>query len=198
MQRMPEHVREEDLEQYCLGTLAEEGYSRLEEHLLICESCRERLTETETYVAAMQQASLRFEGDGAKHMTAGGGRGTSWSGTVVPVIAGVVVVCGAVWFGHHSSAPPPAPFAVELAAVRGSAAGQAPAGRPLLLKLDLTGLSDGQPFLGEVVDAAGGRIAQFSVTPSPQLKALAPGSYFVRINRTTGELLREYSLTVKP
>jgi len=72
-----------------------------------------------------------------------------------------------------------------------------PAGRPLLLELDLTGLSDGRPFAGEVVDAAGRRVAEFPVGAPALVGALAPGGYFVRIYKSSGELLREYALTVK-
>jgi hypothetical protein len=101
-----------------------------------------------------------------------------------------------VWFGRHSRVPAP-PFAIELTAVRGAAPGPAPAGYPLLLELDLTGLSEGRPFAGEVVDASGRRVAEFPVGAPALLKALAPGGYFVRIYKSSGELLREYALTVK-
>jgi hypothetical protein len=112
------------------------------------------------------------------------------------LIAALLVVCATVWFGHHSSVPAPVPFAVELTAVRGAVPGHAPAGRPLLLELDLTGLSDGQPLAGEVVNASGGSVAKFPVGAPARLGALAPGGYFVRIYKTSGELLREYALTV--
>jgi hypothetical protein len=112
-------------------------------------------------------------------------------------IAALVLIGVAVWVGHHSNVGAAAPFAVELTAVRGAAPGPVPAGRPLLLELDLTGLSDGQPFAGEVVDAAGNRVARFPVGAPARLRSLAPGGYFVRIYKNSGELLREYALTVK-
>ena len=37
------HVSEEDLEQYAMHTLRESACATLEEHLLICSQCRERL-----------------------------------------------------------------------------------------------------------------------------------------------------------
>jgi hypothetical protein len=48
-----------------------------------------------------------------------------------------------------------------------------------------------------VVDSSGNRVARFHVAASTLLDPLAPGGYFVRINRNSGELLREYALTVK-
>jgi len=201
-QPISDHVPEEELEQYCLGGLNEAKSSCLEEHLLLCEACRVRLTEAEEFVAAIREAGGRVcaqEGkESAASMAAGrAAGGAPWMRQVAPVVlAGVLAVSGVVWYSHRSGVPAPSPVAIELTAVRGAAPGQAPAGRPLLLKLDLTGLNDGQPFAGEVVDAAGKRVAQFPLN-APRLKALTAGSYFVRIYTSSGNLLREYSLTAK-
>jgi hypothetical protein len=201
MLQIADHLIEEDLEQYCLGSLVEVGCARLEEHVLLCETCRDRLTETENFVASMREASRQRSGshvkDRAAGVIAGRIRRPSWPGQLASVLlAAMLAVCALVWSGRQSNTVA-LPFAVELAAVRGAAPGPVPAGRPLLLKLDLTGLSDGQPFAGEVVDASGVRVAQFSVGAPVQLKALPPGGYFVRIYRSSRELLREYALTVK-
>jgi hypothetical protein len=40
-----EHASDESLDQYSRGTLAESQVGQLEEHLLICEQCCERLTK---------------------------------------------------------------------------------------------------------------------------------------------------------
>ena len=200
---MGDHVTEEELEQYSLGGLAEVRRDRLEEHLLLCETCRGRLTETENFGAAMRQASRQWAedhpGERAAAVVAGRPGSAFRPGQMIPMlIAALLVICAAVWFGHRYATPAPLPFAIQLTAVRGTAPGQAPAGRPLLLELDLTGLSDGQPFAGEVVDASGRRVAEFPVGAPARVKALAPGGYFVRIDKTSGELLREYALTVTP
>jgi len=201
MPRIAGHLQAEELELYCLGGLTEVRCARLEEHLLLCEICRDRLTETESYVAVMRQASRQWS---AEHVEARAAAviairpwRESWPGRLAPMlVAALLVVCAAVWFGRHSRVPAP-PFAIELTAVRGAAPGPAPAGYPLLLELDLTGLSEGRPFAGEVVDASGRRVAEFPVGAPALLKALAPGGYFVRIYKSSGELLREYALTVK-
>ena len=201
MQPISDHVPEEELEQYCLGGLTDAKCSSLEEHLLLCEACRVRLTETENFIAAVREAGRRVAAEDAKTGAVAAAAGRTWRGSwvghVAPVVlAAVLVVSGAVWFSHRYSAPAPSPFVVELTAVRGAAPGQAPAGRPLLLKLDLTGLNDGQPFAVEVVDAAGSRVTQFPAG-APRLNALAAGSYFVRIYTSSGNLLREYALSVR-
>jgi len=194
------HVQAEELELYCLGRLTEVRCAPLEEHLLWCEICRDRLTTTENYVAAMRQAGLQWSAqaeDRAAEVTPIRPRGGSWPGRLAPfLVAAIMVVCAVVWSSHRSHLATP-PFAVELTAVRGAAPGPVPAGRRLLLELDLTGLSDGRPFAGEVVDRSGRRVAEFAVGAPAPLQALAPGGYFVRIYKSSGELLREYALTVQ-
>lgn len=50
------HISDDSLEQYSMGKLPESDAAPLEEHLLICEGCRVRLTATEVYIAAMREA----------------------------------------------------------------------------------------------------------------------------------------------
>jgi anti-sigma factor ChrR (cupin superfamily) len=43
--RMTDHIDAEALEAYALGQLEEPEYAATEEHLLICQECRNRLIE---------------------------------------------------------------------------------------------------------------------------------------------------------
>jgi anti-sigma factor RsiW len=52
-----EHVSEDDLERYAMRTLTAPESDRLEEHLLICSACRDRIDATDEYVAAMKAAA---------------------------------------------------------------------------------------------------------------------------------------------
>jgi hypothetical protein len=95
------------------------------------------------------------------------------------------------------------PFAVDLAATRGAAIeAQAPAGRWLLLRLDLSNLPASSGYRAEMVNRSGNRVWQATV-PARGSKAdfkvpgTQPGVYFVRVYRPPGELLREYGLEVK-
>ena len=54
------HIGEDDLEQYAMRTLPESACATLEEHLLICWVCRDRLESTNQYVAAMKLAAADF------------------------------------------------------------------------------------------------------------------------------------------
>ena len=55
------HISEEVLEQYAMRTLPESAeLGRLEEHLLICSECRNRLQMMDDYVAAMRSAAAKL------------------------------------------------------------------------------------------------------------------------------------------
>src|SRR5512140_3293379 len=58
MQTNLQHADEDDLEKYSLGTLSEGATEILEEHLLLCPTCRDNLTEMDAYLRTMK-ASLR-------------------------------------------------------------------------------------------------------------------------------------------
>jgi hypothetical protein len=51
-----EHVPEDDLELYAMRSLPAPESERLEDHLLICQSCQDRLQSTDEFVAAMRAA----------------------------------------------------------------------------------------------------------------------------------------------
>ena len=61
-----QHVSEDDLEKFAMRSLPAPESDRLEEHLLICSACRDRLTATDGYVAAMRSAAakIRMTGKG--------------------------------------------------------------------------------------------------------------------------------------
>jgi len=61
VKRSQGHPEEDLLEQYSLGRVAGSDLRALEEHLLLCPQCQDRLTEVDAYVRAMQ--------DGAKRLT---------------------------------------------------------------------------------------------------------------------------------
>jgi len=59
-----EHVSEDDLERYAMRTLPAPESECLEEHLLICSECRDGLTATDGYVAAMRSAAGKIRRGG--------------------------------------------------------------------------------------------------------------------------------------
>jgi hypothetical protein len=51
-----QHLSEDTLELIALNRLPEPNLSTAEEHLLVCDQCREALTEVDRYAAAMRHA----------------------------------------------------------------------------------------------------------------------------------------------
>jgi hypothetical protein len=54
------HVPDDDLERYVMRTLPESDAERLEEHLLVCAECGDRLEAMDQFVTAMRAAAERI------------------------------------------------------------------------------------------------------------------------------------------
>ena len=65
------HIAEDDLEAYSLGRLASAASAPLEEHLLVCEHCQERLAGWDDYLRAMR-AACRTSRQAPRVLAAGG------------------------------------------------------------------------------------------------------------------------------
>lgn len=52
-----QHATDDALERHAMRTLPAPESDHVEEHLLICQSCRDRLQATDDYVAAMKSAA---------------------------------------------------------------------------------------------------------------------------------------------
>ncbi len=50
------HIADDLLEAYAVSRLADADLAFVEEHLLICQNCRERMRQTESYIAALRGA----------------------------------------------------------------------------------------------------------------------------------------------
>ena len=57
---IPEHISEDRLEAYVMRTLSSIDTEQIDEHLLICESCRVHLQDSEEFVLAMRAAARRL------------------------------------------------------------------------------------------------------------------------------------------
>jgi len=205
MQLEPDdHIGEESLESYAMGSLSEPLAAELEEHLLICSACQDKLKEIDGYVAAMRGAAARLDREDESRKTfwtrvsgAFTVRRLAWSMALIALaLAGVAL--------RLSLKPPPLsePFAVVLETRRGAEAQHAPAGRSLDLSLDSTGLPDFPTYQLEIVDASGAVQAQSSAKGSEGrvktslAKGLRSGNYFIRLYSPSRDLLREYGLQI--
>jgi anti-sigma factor RsiW len=59
MPRPSEHIDEELLESYALGRAPAPETGRIEEHLLVCEECRLRLTALDSFIPAIRSAARK-------------------------------------------------------------------------------------------------------------------------------------------
>jgi hypothetical protein len=188
------HPDEFQLEGYSLGRLPKPEVLSLEEHLLICDVCRQRLSESEDYVRSMQHASARSRTEP---------RGIQWiSGfpRLIPALAAALVLLGIGVTWQMSQKVTLAPVSVRLEATRGGGqVAQVPAGRPLLLRPGLDGLPSLPEYHLEMVDRTGKRVWQTNFAPPAGVVAPGqePGIYFVRLYSLPGVLLREYVMEIK-
>jgi len=199
------HASEETLEGYSQGTLGEAELAAFEEHLLVCPLCQDRLAETDAFIRAMREAAQDLQAGppvGAGLLAKMNLPSRIWA----PVLAGLAVALGVLgWWNLGRGAGGP-PVAVALQSVRGGEdlpGAQAPSGRPLLLRLDLTGIPGSASYKLEVVNAQGRTVRGTSLhhtgaSPEVTLTKLEPGQYWVRLySQPQGELLREFGLRVK-
>jgi hypothetical protein len=201
------HVEEERLEAYATESLAENEVSAIEEHLLFCVTCQDRLQKTERYIQAMRSAAkrIREEESAAPAVTPGiWGRVQGWLHTPAPIWAGALALAGIVLMvGLPSRERPGAPVDVELQAVRGASYSTALAGHALNLRLDNRGVAESPSWRIEIVDDSGSRVWTGTGTWTESNiratvdKSFKPGTYFVRLLKDGDDPLREYQLVVK-
>jgi len=204
------HLDEDEIEEYSMGVVPEIECARFDEHLLVCGACRIRVAESEDYLAAMHGAGLQFRQQARKLRERQ--RGTrqvflplisrSYAVALVATFAVLVALLGLGALRRWVREAQPI-FALRLEAVRGAGIeAHAPAGRTLLLKLDLAGLPAQASYRVETVDRLGNAVWQ-GMVPSVESKAIASlpgmraGVYFVRVYASSGELLREYGFDVQ-
>jgi anti-sigma factor RsiW len=213
MQPSFDHATEEALESYSMGTLPEAEAGILEEHLLVCAACQDRLTDSDRYLRAVRAAASKLRA-GAPADRRGfvtwlpgffAAPGLAWTLGAVCCLA----LVGWAAHGWRTSSPAGAqPVAVLLQTVRGeepAAGASAPTGRPLVLEADLAGLPVSTAYDLIVIDQAGSPVELLRAAPADgRLRAQAPkglrkGRYWVRLysGGPTADLLREYALRVE-
>ena len=200
------HIEDDDLERYSMGTLLEAENPVLEEHLLVCHSCQDRLYQMDQFLETLRAVSLGL-------MTE---RESIWarlrSFVVLPWLANypawataaavlaLVFLAGLTWQLRKGAADKP--IALMLVAERNGAV-SAPAQKPLLLELDAKGLPNLPSYRLEVVDQSGTRVLESGVRPKDNKIShlvsdkLAPGDYFVRLYAPRGDQLREFAVRLQ-
>jgi hypothetical protein len=198
------HPEDDVLEKYAMAKLEEPMVEEIEEHILICASCQDRLDFTETYLRSMKCALASAQTRSSENPWRS--RMGEWSRMPSPMWVGVVAVVllaiggtfGTQYFTH--SGPP---IAVALSATRGETASIAATG-PLDMKLDARDLASTVNYRVQIVNADGRdvwhREAASIQDGSVHILVnghLARGQYFVRLFAPDAGITREFALQLR-
>lgn len=188
------HLAEDTLEMYSLGRLSETEIDNVEEHLLVCTVCQDRLTETDQFVHAIQSAARELE---LQPKAEAWWKKLFFAPTPVWAAAACALIALFVFIPRQTQTA-----VVDLQAMRGPEAPvEAPANAALTLRLSLKGLENQGPLQVQIASATGQIVSitqaernqDVAVTHASKLPA---GTYWVRLYSGT-EILREYGLTVQ-
>jgi hypothetical protein len=202
-----EHINEELLELYSMGRLGEPKLGEVEEHLLLCDQCQDRLEEVDGFVKVFRQASRQASetrADYGRRQREEPGRVWQWVRPVWAAAAASAAVLLVTFVLPPRSVDEPSQT-VDLRAFRGeSASGSvtAEAGRRLDLRMDAAGIDGPSTYRLEIVNGAGGtlwtgrpdRHNDILVVSAP---AVRRGQYWVRLLNPKGETVREFGLRVR-
>jgi type II secretory pathway component PulM len=199
------HPPEEALEEYALGRVRGLDLVQIEEHLLICGQCQDALAENDDFIAVMKRAAGALEKESPIEMLHRPRR--KWFGRfgprATPVYLGALaaaVLAVIVWMPRQPSAAYEAEATLQ--AMRGAQAGTpaVPAGKPFLLKADVTEIPFAAAYRLEIA-ASDGAIVWRGTAPRKDsalavvvARKLPAGSYWVRLSDDNGTLQREYAL----
>jgi anti-sigma factor RsiW len=187
------HGTDDQLELYALGQLPSSQVIVLEEHLLACPACLERLEEAENWAIAAREVLSQDPAPVAKAATKWfTWPRFAWAGVALAVLA-LAIGIGLSSRGGVKLAPV---ASLQLTAMRGEMDTVDPAN-----EFDLT-LTDAPPSSAlqvRLVDAAGASIWN-GRTNGVQVRikrALKAGTYFVRVYGADGQMLHEYGFRVR-
>jgi hypothetical protein len=185
------HIEETALERYSMGSLKAEASVELEQHLLYCETCQDRLTEANAYIRAMKWA-VRVSPEAIVQPS------DNFRLFQTCAVYALLIIVSVVSFGPSDRRH--APAAITLLAFRGAdMEAHGPSGRVLVLQPDIKGLVAAPSYRLEIVNAAGLLIWRGAVSAGERASRTlvppkSPGLYFVRVSLRSGKLLREYAL----
>jgi hypothetical protein len=204
------HPSDDALELYSMGRMSETESAPLEQHLLTCGDCRDRLEDSDEYVASMHQALQELVED-SKPASSSPARNwfPRFLSVPAPVWAGSAVAVALILFALPIFQSLGGSYATRLEAWRGETgltSPVVPAGQPLALTVDVSGL----PVLGSyairIVDSRGVEVAAATAGAGGDDvvvdldSGLSAEQYWVRIyepatgTEARGELLREFGL----
>jgi hypothetical protein len=197
------HPTPDELENCLLDRSSEKERQIVEEHLLVCDACRDALQDIHATILARNWALADLERDQSAPSR-------KWVRFVIPARAyagcAAALIALLSWTYMARTGSPVPESQVSLTAMRSGGASPsafAVAGSRVTLNLDTTSLPSTGRYLIEVVDLGGTRVWDGEVaarTPALTVRLAKPisaGRYWVRLNATTGAALREFELRVQ-
>lgn len=197
------HISEELLERYTLLQLSEEKLAPVEEHLLVCERCRENLTEVENFVGGMKMAARQvLHGQKqVRHVQVVPKRPRQWT---LPFASGMLIstLLIFVYVGRPHAV---LQTEVALTASRGasdSTIARVPAGSSLVLKAAAHDINPGSKLRLELANSEGRVVwqgeteAQAGLITARLNHAFDRGQYWFRVY-ASDRLVEEYGLQVE-
>ena len=197
-----EHATDEQLEQYGIGRLRGSELEAVEEHLLLCPLCQDRMTEMDEFLRAMRSAAASFQ---RRRASLPGVWRAAFTWPRLAWAAAALVALATLGIGWRTGRLTPAPpVAVALTSIRGpeGVSAAAPARRPLALSLDVNGVPEFARYGVRLVDATGQELWRSTAarTDGQAATLLAQGygsgRYYLRLFSPSGEFLREYPLRI--
>ena len=194
------HGTDDQIDRYTLGTLPEAEVAAFEEHLLICDACREQTEIAQAFNIAIREA-LKQEAPAARSAASRKDWRAWLRRPAFQMALALVLILAAVsvYVGRGSRLPPLA--TLQLTATRGEMPSVHPARE---LELSLAGApADCGPFRVEVVNSGGGKVwdgladTEGDAVIVRVATALQPGDYFARLISDSGALAREYGFRIE-
>jgi anti-sigma factor RsiW len=193
-----QHIEENLLDQYALGTLSAESIAELEEHLLACSICQSRLVEADELLLLFREAAtLEDVYATPRWRNAFAFRHNFLSGTAAVLAALLILLI--TGDSHHAKL---SPAILLMESLRGpEAAAEMASSTPSLLVFDVVAPANPADYEIEIVDAVGNKVLTRSAEVrdgrlAVLVERLTHGTYWVRVYRKQHgrELLAEYSL----
>lgn len=192
------HADDDQLDRYSMGTLEGEAVPAVEEHLLECAACRERLRQSDEFSALFREAATLPEARPRRFWTSSWVRRAAGGAAAVAAMAAVLLVGT-----RRDGGSPVAPVIVTLQALRGpESAAEIQAGHPAILLFDIETPArgsyearifnrSGDEVLKPPTDVREGRL-------SVSVESLAKGLYWVRVYRAGSvDPITEYGLRAR-
>jgi len=204
-----QHVLDEHLEAYVMRQLQEEETDVLEDHLMLCQQCQHRLTETEQRILAMRTAAGKIRQEEKRSSRQSGAVARFFSSLILPrpVWAAAAAMAVAMIVITPRLQQSPVSFDdVNLTVMRGGeAAFDAEHGRRLRLHLDVRDLEVSADLQVTIVSAEGSLVWSSTRIDRPNTDSLVvsidrsfdAGQHWVRVVRPPDQILREYSLRLR-